>query len=210
MLSHKTINHLWLPGSISWLCCLRCCACVFHRRLTRLHLFVNLCRFSIRFIFATEPQDAQILEGIRMVMIPIVLLTVTHHSFWMQSCLTTFLFLKHWMLLSWAVYQLLQESVSPESLRNARVALEKCVIYTARPYGKEHVSYNGHQLVHWPDTVHTWGPLWAVMFSFWKHEAWDSAYSYWNSRKVPHYAVPSFIRTTLYPECFQRSIRNVC
>ena len=70
-------------------------------------------------------------------------------------------FLKHWMLLSWALYQLLQERISPECVGKAQVALEKFVVYTTRLYGKEHVSYNVHQLVHLCDTVRSWGPLWA-------------------------------------------------
>ena len=65
-------------------------------------------------------------------------------------------FLKHWMLLSWALYQLLQERISPECVGKAQVALEKFVVYTTRLYGKEHVSYNVHQLVHLCDTVRSW------------------------------------------------------
>ena len=70
-------------------------------------------------------------------------------------------FLKHWMLLSWSVYQLLQERISPESVGTARVALDKFVVYTTHLYGKEHVSFNVHQLVQLCDTVRSWGPLWA-------------------------------------------------
>lgn len=60
-----------------------------------------------------------------------------------------------------AVYKLPQNEVKEGDLEMAELALKKFVILTATLYGKEHVSFNVHQLCHLPESVSTWGPAWS-------------------------------------------------
>lgn len=55
---------------------------------------------------------------------------------------------------------LLSESISLNDLINAEIMLKKFVFLVEELYGKKHMTYNVHQLLHAVDTVHNWGPLW--------------------------------------------------
>ena len=68
----------------------------------------------------------------------------------------------HWFLLVFAMHQLLQAKVNRADIQLANLCLRKFVIYTGELYGAEHMTYNLHLLIHLPEAVCNWGPLWAT------------------------------------------------
>ena len=75
--------------------------------------------------------------------------------------------LKHWSLLVAAVFALLSNRVSEASVCLAEKQLEEFVSRVGQLYGREHMTYNVHTLLHLGDTVRNCGPLWACsMFPF--------------------------------------------
>ena len=70
-------------------------------------------------------------------------------------------FYDHWLLISYAVYTLLNDNISGEDILLAEIALYKFAALVATLYGNEHISYNVHLLVHLAKSVKLWGPLWA-------------------------------------------------
>ena len=70
-------------------------------------------------------------------------------------------FLDHWFLLVFSAHTLLQNEVLQENIDKAELALKKFVLLTALLYGKEHVSFNVHQLCHWSSSVSSWGVAWS-------------------------------------------------
>ena len=74
---------------------------------------------------------------------------------------------EHWALFVAAINILLDESITPEMLREAETLLIKFVFYYEIYYGKNYMYYNIHLLLHLIYTVRNWGPLWANnTFSF--------------------------------------------
>lgn len=68
-------------------------------------------------------------------------------------------YFNHWALLVFAMYTLLTTNIHRQVLEKADLALHKFVIRVELLYGKEHVSFNVHQLSHLCDSVKLWGPL---------------------------------------------------
>ena len=68
---------------------------------------------------------------------------------------------RHWMLFVYAMRLLFQKQISQYEVENARALLYLFVDEIPELYGKEHVSYNVHLLVHVVDTVEQWGAPWA-------------------------------------------------
>ena len=102
--------------------------------------------------------------------------SVTTRKFWKASEWRSFLlfyspvFLKdllpavyynHWLLLSFAVYTLLQDNITRDDILLAECALHKFFVLVSDLYGIEHVSYNVHLLTHLAASVKSRGPLWA-------------------------------------------------
>ena len=69
---------------------------------------------------------------------------------------------KHWLLLVFAIHNLLCRSISKDMLVLCDMALHKFVYLIPSLYGKEHVSFNCHLLTHLATSVKQWGPLWAT------------------------------------------------
>lgn len=79
-------------------------------------------------------------------------------------------FLRHWLLLVEGVYSLLETNISRGMIESAHEKLEKFVVITGKLYGKEHMVYNIHQLLHLSDCVKRCGPLWRTSaFAFEGH-----------------------------------------
>jgi len=67
----------------------------------------------------------------------------------------------HWLLLIFAVHQLMEQAVNKRVIAMCNLALHKFVVLVKDLYGEEHVSYNVHLLTHLASAVERWGPLWA-------------------------------------------------
>ena len=100
-------------------------------------------------------------------------------------------FLAHWMLLVDSVYTLSKDKISQADFTRATVSLNKFVMIFSQLYGRVHMSFNVHQLLHLPQCTRNWGPLWA--FS----SAWNEGYMA-SIKKLFHgtRAVPKQITTT--------------
>ena len=68
-------------------------------------------------------------------------------------------FYGHLLLLVEAVYLLTTSSISSRNLNKADACIAQYVFQFERLYGKQHMSYNVHQLLHLTKTVNDWGPL---------------------------------------------------
>ncbi|XP_034237158.1 uncharacterized protein LOC117642758 [Thrips palmi] len=71
-------------------------------------------------------------------------------------------YVKHWSLLVLAVYLLLQEEITRQDLKNARLLLRAFVKDVGRLYRQRDNTYNVHQLLHLDLYVKWWGPLWCT------------------------------------------------
>ena len=79
---------------------------------------------------------------------PVVLFGVIPRSFYL-----------HFLLLVEAVYLLTSSSISRRDINRANTCLSQFVCRFEELYGKHHLSYNIHQLLHITKTVVDWGPL---------------------------------------------------
>ena len=70
--------------------------------------------------------------------------------------------LNHLALFVSAMTILLSDSITKDMLQRARKLLIKFVLNFGRLYGDQYMHYNVHLLLHMCDTVHNWGPLWAI------------------------------------------------
>jgi hypothetical protein len=70
-------------------------------------------------------------------------------------------FYKHWLLFVNGIRLLLELSISFSKLQQSKKCLMKFVTLVSELYGDEQVSYNVHILLHLPDAVADWGPLWS-------------------------------------------------
>lgn len=68
-------------------------------------------------------------------------------------------FFQHWMLLLFAIYTLFLPKLHLNDLKSASSCLTKLVAQVEDLYGKMHMSYNIHCLIHLAD-IQMWGPLW--------------------------------------------------
>jgi len=68
---------------------------------------------------------------------------------------------QHWVLLVHALHLLLQHEITDVMLNVRTKCLNKFVALVPELYGDCHVSYNVHCLIHLPDSVLNWGPLWS-------------------------------------------------
>src|SRR6218665_1246490 len=78
-------------------------------------------------------------------------------------------FLNHWFLLVYSIHILLQESISKQDVLLAEKALIEFAAGVPVLYGSEYCTFNVHQLLHLPQAVLNWGPLWA--FSCFRFES---------------------------------------
>lgn len=69
-------------------------------------------------------------------------------------------YVNHWSLLVDGIYILLKKSIAKVEIEYARKCLLKFVQGIESLYGKEHISFNVHLLMHLPDSVLNFGPLW--------------------------------------------------
>lgn len=80
-------------------------------------------------------------------------------------CLRNFLhpdFYDHFMLLSNGIYRLLCDKSKYHNV-NCQVASKELFLFSSKTeqlYGKEHCTYNNHQLLHMAKSAYSWGPLW--------------------------------------------------
>ncbi|KAL7296786.1 hypothetical protein TKK_0010189 [Trichogramma kaykai] len=70
-------------------------------------------------------------------------------------------FLKHWLLLVNGVHLLMHDKITVEQLQRANDLLKEFVSLTQHHYHEYAMTYNVHQLIHVPQSVADWGPLWA-------------------------------------------------
>jgi len=70
-------------------------------------------------------------------------------------------FYKHWLLFVNGIRLLLESSISSSMLQQSKKCLIKFVTLVSELYGDEQVSYNVHIMLHLPDAVADWGPLWS-------------------------------------------------
>lgn len=70
-------------------------------------------------------------------------------------------YFQHYMLLTISVYLLVSSSVSKRTVQLVSHLLNSFVEDIEILYGKEHCSFNMHQLLHLALSVQRWGPLWA-------------------------------------------------
>jgi hypothetical protein len=93
-----------------------------------------------------------------------------HYSVFVLRGVLSSNLVSHWALLAKAVYLLLKTSISVDDVSMARNLLQTFVKQVELLYGKEHMSYNVHQLLHLPDCVLACGPLWrSSAFPFESH-----------------------------------------
>ncbi|XP_062599958.1 uncharacterized protein LOC134261548 [Saccostrea cucullata] len=71
-------------------------------------------------------------------------------------------YVNHFFLLVFAIYTLLQSSVTLNEVDCAERALRKFVHQVGELYGTEHMSFNVHQLLHVAQSVRNWGPIWGT------------------------------------------------
>ena len=70
-------------------------------------------------------------------------------------------YVDHWRLLVEGLYLLLQENISSDDLNESSRLLHKFVFECEEKYGEKCMTFNVHQLLHLPESVYNWGPLWA-------------------------------------------------
>ncbi|CAD6208522.1 GSCOCG00010524001-RA-CDS, partial [Cotesia congregata] len=68
-------------------------------------------------------------------------------------------YLEHWMLFVKGLYMLLQGQITKQDIINAKELLTEFVKQTEILYSDRELSYNLHQLIHYPLIVERWGPL---------------------------------------------------
>ncbi|KAL7290770.1 hypothetical protein TKK_0015517 [Trichogramma kaykai] len=68
---------------------------------------------------------------------------------------------QHWSLIVASVHLLLKDSISVQEIQQANMLIKLFVADTERLYGKDAMTYNIHQLLHVPQSVINWGPLWS-------------------------------------------------
>lgn len=68
---------------------------------------------------------------------------------------------KHWLLLVYGVKLLLGKNISEEEILCAERAFKKFVAGVPNIYGITEQTYNIHLLLHLPNAVRSWGPLWS-------------------------------------------------
>lgn len=80
-------------------------------------------------------------------------------------------YLKHLSLLVQAIYNLSQESITPQEMDQSEALLTKFVHRFEELFGISHMTFNLHLLTHLIETVRNWGPLWVhTTFAF---ESWN-------------------------------------
>ena len=79
-----------------------------------------------------------------------------YSSFILQGILPA-RYLQYWFLLLFATHTLLKNELCMEDIDKAELTLKKFVIQTAVLYGKEHITFNIHQLCHWCESVRVLG-----------------------------------------------------
>ncbi|GBM15710.1 hypothetical protein AVEN_262882-1 [Araneus ventricosus] len=70
----------------------------------------------------------------------------------------------HWLLLAHGISLLLGNEVTTNDLEEAEFVLQKFVHGAKDIYGIQEQTYNMHLLLHLPQAVKSWGPLWAHSF----------------------------------------------
>ena len=67
----------------------------------------------------------------------------------------------NWALFVEAVHISLQPTIVSAQLVHRECLVKKFIIYTKYYYTKAAIIYNVHQLLHWMELLHDWGPSWA-------------------------------------------------
>lgn len=70
-------------------------------------------------------------------------------------------YFKHWSLLVFSVHKFLADRITEENFKDAEKALRKFVFEMETLYGKEHMKFNVHLLLHIPKSVKLFGAIWA-------------------------------------------------
>lgn len=71
-------------------------------------------------------------------------------------------YLQHWMLLVISMFNLLQQKIKLEHIKQSNDLLHAFVKGVKLLYGEREMSYNIHQLLHLSLCVERWGPLWGT------------------------------------------------
>lgn len=78
-------------------------------------------------------------------------------------------YFRHWFLLVFAFQTLLKNKVTSSEIDAANLALQTFVKQAEILYGKEHLSFNMHLLLHMPRYVKDWGSPWASSAFMYEH-----------------------------------------
>lgn len=70
-------------------------------------------------------------------------------------------YFKHWSLLVFSMHKFLSDAITENDLKHAEKALRKFVFDMETLYGKEHMKFNVHLLLHIPKSVKLFGAIWA-------------------------------------------------
>ena len=71
-------------------------------------------------------------------------------------------YLRHWSLLTESLFLLLTDHISHGDVLRAETLIHEFVQNVERLYGIANCRYNIHILLHLPDAVKDWGPLWTT------------------------------------------------
>ncbi|MGH0116610.1 UNVERIFIED_CONTAM: hypothetical protein FKN15_057450 [Acipenser sinensis] len=114
----------------------------------------------------------------------------------------------HWALLVEGISVLLSSNLSREDITHANEALAYFVACVEDLYGKEHMSFNIHMLLHLAKSVTNWGPLWchsAFVFENCNGKLLDLVK---NSKDVPLQVCKNFLILRALPQIAKPHLRN--
>lgn len=89
-------------------------------------------------------------------------------------------YLKHFALLSQAIYYLNQASITVDELNKAEILITQYIEDFEQLFGIENMTFNVHLLRHLPETIRNWEPMWAhnaFTFESWNHRIIESILS---------------------------------
>lgn len=116
-------------------------------------------------------------------------------------------YLNHWLLLVFALYVLLMDNISRQAIQKADLALHKFVIQAATLYGREHISFNVHQLTHLADSVKLWGPLWCISAFTFESNNHNIMLYFHGTQCVPEQVCRTFL---LWRYIFKQTVTEQC
>lgn len=103
-------------------------------------------------------------------------------------------YLRHWCLLIFSIYIFLKPKPTVREMTTAGISLKKFVEDIDKLYGKDMYKYNVHLLLHIPECVKNFGPLWAHSTFSYEHYNGVLKNMFKNSRGIPQQISKQFLR----------------